>query len=137
MDITETTGIVIGSGVAIKALDLAWGWIKARNQKTEITPQPLAVTLAPDAATKSDIKALADSIARMEQGLKAEIAAKVSAALCEAKHEPINEQIKDVYAKANTARLEATEVKGALGALTTQISSIDRKMDALLSKGTK
>ena len=58
-------------------------------------------------------------------------------ALCEQRHRTMEGQISDLYCKVHAARLESTEVKGALEALDKQVGSIDRKMDALLERGTR
>lgn len=58
-------------------------------------------------------------------------------ALCEQRHRTMDGQISDLYCKVHAARLESSEVKGALEALDKQVGSIDRKMDALLERGTR
>lgn len=47
-------GLAIGGALVAKLLDTAGRWVAARNQRTEITPQPLKVKGAAVYASKDD-----------------------------------------------------------------------------------
>ncbi len=102
------TGLTIG-GAALTAIGgMVGAWLKARYGRTTITPQPLEVR---------------------------EVSAAYNHGLCESRHKLLEGQIVELFACSHAALREARETKGALDTLHTQIASLDRKLDALLSRG--
>jgi len=129
--------LTIGSIVFTTLGAIVGAWIRARFGSTRVTPQPLGVTIAPEAATKADIAGLSEKLDRLDGRLSREISECARRSECDLRCKATDKCIVDIYEKVNENREHTSVMRGKLSELGAQVKSVDKKLDIIISKGEK